>query len=138
MLQNDLHISADPSLLDLDFINGFITESYWAKGRTKEEMRRCMDHSLNFGIYLKGKQIGFARVVTDTVQFAYLMDVFIDPAYRGKGYSMVLLDHVFDHPELKYIRVWRLASTDAQWLYEKYGFGPLQHPEKLMEKLRTK
>jgi hypothetical protein len=80
-----ISISTDKAKLDVPFIQHFLKDIYWAAGRTIDEVQRTIDASFCFGIYLDGKQIGFARVVTDYVVFAYLMDVFIDEAHRGKG-----------------------------------------------------
>ncbi|UZJ63947.1 GNAT family N-acetyltransferase [Sphingobacterium sp. KU25419] len=130
-----VEISTEKAKLDLNLIHGFIGSTYWAKGRTMEEMKTCMDNSLNFGVYLDGHQIGYARVLTDYFQFAYLMDVFILEQHRGHGYARELMEHIFSHELLKEIRVWRLATNDAHGLYEKFGFAQLAKPEKLMERL---
>lgn len=132
----NLIITSDKDKLDLEFITGFISQSYWAKGRSRETMQTCIDHSLNFGVFLDEKQIGYARVVTDYAQFAYLMDVFIDKAYQGKGYSRILMAHILETETLKAVKVWRLATSDAHGLYRKFGFTELANPEKLMELVR--
>ncbi|MNL14701.1 hypothetical protein D3C87_1356560 [compost metagenome] len=62
------------------------------------------------------------------------MDVFITDAQRGKGYSSILIENMMNEPILKNIQIWRLATTDAHFLYEKFGFKALEHPEKMMEK----
>ncbi|HLP63592.1 GNAT family N-acetyltransferase [Flavobacterium sp.] len=128
-------VSTDKSQLDVPFIQNFLKDIYWAAGRTIEEVQTTIDASLCFGIYLDGKQIGFARVVTDYVVFAYLMDVFIDENHRGKGYSSILIDAMMNEPQLQEVKIWRLATTDAHFLYEKFGFKALAHPEKMMEKI---
>lgn len=128
-------ISTDKSQLDIPFIQNFLKDIYWAAGRTIEEVQVTIDASFCFGIYLDGKQIGFARVITDYVVFAYLMDVFITPEHRGKGYSSMLIKAMMEQPELQRVKIWRLATTDAHFLYEKFGFKLLAHPEKMMEKV---
>jgi GNAT superfamily N-acetyltransferase len=128
-------VSTDKSKLDVPFIQSFLKDIYWAAGRTIEEVQATIDASFCFGIYLDGKQVGFARVVTDYVVFAYLMDVFIDEKHRGKGYSSLLIDAMMKEPELQQVKIWRLATSDAHFLYEKFGFTPLAHPEKMMEKV---
>jgi GNAT superfamily N-acetyltransferase len=130
-----ISISTDKAKLDVPFIQHFLEDIYWAAGRTIEEVQRTIDASFCFGIYLDGKQVGFARVVTDYVVFAYLMDVFIDEAHRGRGYSSMLVKAMMEEPELQQVKIWRLATTDAHFLYEKFGFTPLAHPEKMMEKV---
>ena len=128
-------ISTDKNKLDVAFIQDFLKDIYWAAGRTIEEVQTTIEHSFCFGIYSDDQQIGFARVITDYVVFAYLMDVFIDEKHRGNGYSSLLIDAMMKEPQLKNIKIWRLATTDAHFLYEKFGFKLLAHPEKLMEKI---
>ena len=131
-----IKISTDKSLLDVNTIYNFITQAYWAKGRTLQEVQKTIDNCLCFGAYLEGEQIGFARICTDYTVFAYIMDVFILPDYRGNGYSKLLMQRVFDEPELQSCTVWMLKTSDAHGLYQQYGFTELKHPEKVMEKIR--
>ena len=128
-------ISTDKTKLDVPFIQDFLKDIYWAAGRTIDEVQTTIDSSFCFGIYLDDVQIGFARVVTDYVVFAYLMDVFIAKEHRGNGYSSILIDAMMNEPVLKNIKIWRLATSDAHFLYEKFGFSALAHPEKMMEKV---
>jgi GNAT superfamily N-acetyltransferase len=132
----DITINTNKSLLNVEFINSFISQTYWAKGRTIETMQTCIDNSLNFGIYLNNNQIGYGRVVTDFAQFAYLMDIFIIDEHRKKGYSKLLMNYIMDCRKLKNVKVWRLATSDAHYLYEKYGFKQLANPEKIMELIK--
>ena len=130
-------VSTDKNKLDVPFIQNFLKDIYWAAGRTMEEVQTTIDSSFCFGIYLDEKQIGFCRVITDYVVFAYVMDVFIDEKYRGKGYSSILIAAMMNEPQLQEVKIWRLATSDAHFLYEKFGFKNLVHPEKMMEKIVT-
>tara|TARA_B110000967_G_C18691496_1_gene463250 strand:- start:30 stop:437 length:408 start_codon:yes stop_codon:yes gene_type:complete len=135
-METDIIISSKKRKLNIDFIHTFISKSYWAKGRTLETMKTCIDNSLNFGVYLNKKQIGYARVATDYGQFAYIMDLFISEKHRGNGYSKKLMEAIMNSEKLKTINVWRLATHDAHKLYEQFGFKPIEDPEKLMELLK--
>ena len=128
-------VSTDKKKLNVPFIQDFLKDIYWAAGRTIEEVQTTIDSSVCFGIYLDEVQIGFARVITDYVVFGYLMDVFIAQEHRGNGYSSVLISAMMNEPVLKNIKIWRLATSDAHFLYEKFGFKALAHPEKMMEKV---
>jgi GNAT superfamily N-acetyltransferase len=128
-------VSTDKSKLDVPFIQNFLKDVYWAAGRTIEEVQTTIDASFCFGIYLDDEQICFARVITDYAVFAYLMDVFIDEKHRGKGYSSILIDAMMKEPQLQQVKIWRLATSDAHFLYGKFGFSALAHPEKMMEKV---
>lgn len=128
-------VSTDKTRLNVPFIQDFLKDIYWTAGRTIDEVQTTIDSSVCFGIYRDDVQIGFARVITDYVVFAYLMDVFIAEEHRGKGYSSVLISAMMNEPALKEVKIWRLATSDAHFLYEKFGFKALAHPEKMMEKI---
>jgi N-acetylglutamate synthase-like GNAT family acetyltransferase len=132
-----ISVSTDKSKLDVPFIQNFLKDVYWAAGRTLEDVQTTIDSSFCFGIYLNDNQIGFCRVITDYVVFAYVMDVFIDENHRGKGYSSILVNDMMTEPKLQQVKIWRLATSDAHFLYQKFGFKNLAHPEKMMEKIVT-
>jgi hypothetical protein len=132
-----ISVSTDKSKLDIPFIQNFLKDVYWAAGRTMEDVQTTIDSSFCFGIYLDEMQIGFCRVITDYVVFAYVMDVFIIDEHRGKGYSSILINAMMTEPKLQQVKIWRLATSDAHFLYEKFGFNSLAHPEKMMEKIIT-
>ena len=92
-----------------------------------------MEHSLCFGAFDEGRQVGFARVISDRATFAYICDVFALESHRGGGVGKSLMAAIMAHPELQGLRRWTLFTRDAQGLYRKFGFGPASHPERLME-----
>src|SRR6266478_5357095 len=133
--RGDYFISADKSRLDLTVIHDFLTKSYWAAGIPIEIVKKSIEHSLAFGVYKEGKQVGFARVITDFATFAYIGDVFILEDYRGQGLSKWLMEVIADYPELQGLRRWVLLTRDAHGLYRKTGFTEPQNPERYMEKI---
>jgi len=126
-------VTTDRSRLDLDVIHGFLTTSYWARGVPRETVARSMEHSLCFGAFDEGRQVGFARVVSDRATFAYICDVFALESHRGSGVGKSLMAAVMSHPELQGLRRWTLFTRDAHGLYRQFGFGAAAHPERLME-----
>ncbi len=130
-----IQISTDNTKLQIDLIHRFLTETYWAKGRSINEVKKSVENSLCFGVYIDDEQIGFARIVTDYTVFAYLMDVFILPKYRGKGYSKQLMKVMIEDPKLKACKVWMLKTSDSHELYKQFDFTELKHPEKVMVRL---
>jgi GNAT superfamily N-acetyltransferase len=128
-------ISTDQSRLQVSVIQDYlVNESYWAKERTLEQTETAIRSSMCFGLYEGDRQIGFARVVTDFATFAYLGDVFVLSSEQGAGLGKWLMEVILAHPRLQGFRRWVLATRDAHSLYEKYGFTPLKHPERWMEK----
>ena len=127
--------STEKTLLDLQYIHQFLSErSYWAKGVPQALLERAVANSICIGVYHNKRQVGFARVITDTATFGYLADVFIDDGYRGKGLSKRLMEFILSFEETKMFRRFMLATRDAHSLYAQYGFTPLSSPDRFMEK----
>lgn len=126
-------ISSDRGRLDMATIHAYLTASYWSPGIPRALVERALEHSLCFGIYRGALQVGFARVITDRATFAYLADVFVLEAHRGQGLSKWLMEVVLEHRDLQGLRNFMLRTLDAQGLYERFGFRPLDHPERVME-----
>jgi len=65
------------------------------------------------------------------VAFAYLMDVFVLAAYRGRGLGQRLVKNVVEHPELQ-VKFWLLGTHTAHELYRQLGFSDLDRPDRYM------
>lgn len=116
-------ISNDPARLDVDAIHAYLRTSYWATGIPRETVARSLRHSAGYGLYAPdGAQVGFTRLITDWTTFAYLCDVYVLDAHRGRGLGVWLVETVLAHPELQGIRRLSLTTRDAHGLYEKFGF----------------
>jgi len=126
-------VSTDPALLDVDTIHRFLSEeSYWAKGRARDVTERAVANSYPFGVYLGDEQVAFARVVTDTITFAWLADVFVLPAHRGNGVGKVLVETVLSDERFAGMKRWFLGTADAHELYRQFGFHEVVNPGRLM------
>jgi len=132
---SSFQITTDRSQLDVPMIYRFLSEqSTWAVGISRPVVERSIENSLCFGGYVDGRQVAFARVISDFATFANMVDVFVIPEYRGRGYSKMLVQAILDHPSLQHLRRFTLATTDAHGLYERFGFKPLARPETFMER----
>ncbi|MDC9822370.1 GNAT family N-acetyltransferase [Devosia sp. ZB163] len=126
-------ISTDPGRIDIDYVHTYLSaDSYWAQGIPRDLVARSIAGSLAFGLYGPQGQAGFARVITDGATFAWLADVFIDPAQQGKGLGKALVEAILAHPDLQGLRRFMLVTADAHGLYEQYGFTAIDRPERLM------
>jgi GNAT superfamily N-acetyltransferase len=134
LVKDNFTISTDKTKLNTPYIHQFLSRSYWAENIPVEIVHRSIEGAVCFGVYNDRCQIGFARVITDKATFGYLADVFIDEKYRGLGLSKWLMDTIMAHPDLQGFRNWQLATRDAQGLYAKFGFKPLDNPERIMRK----
>ncbi|MEU0674264.1 GNAT family N-acetyltransferase [Streptomyces sp. NPDC006172] len=124
-------LSTDPGRVDAERVHRWLsTDAYWALGREREKQDRAIAGSLNFGVYdvASGEQVAYARVVTDRATFAWLCDVYVDPAVRGKGIGTSLVAAVRDHLRPFGLRRMLLATQDAHGVYEKVGFEALEDP----------
>lgn len=128
-------ISTEKSKLNVTAIHDYLChKSYWAKGRSLERVKESIDNSICFGLYdSKNNMLGFARVVSDKVVFAYLMDLFIFEEHQGNGLGTKLVKYIFEQPDLQ-VRLWFLGTSDAHGLYKKFGFSHLDNPDRFMFK----
>jgi GNAT superfamily N-acetyltransferase len=131
-----LEISTDRARLDVDLIHRFLSQSYWATGRSRETVVRAIQNSLCFGAYHGHEQVAFGRVITDYATFGYVADVFVVPEWRGKGVGKLLVDAIARHPDLQTLQTMLLATQDAHGLYKQFGFEVLGYPERMMGRWR--
>ena len=117
-------ITTDPNLLQLDWITATLGRTYWGAGIRRESIAASLAGSRAYGMYDRsdGQQVGFARVITDGVMFAWLCDVVVDESRRGRGLGRWLVETIIQDPALGTV-TFRLATRDAHGLYERYGFA---------------
>ena len=131
----ELRVSTEVAELDVPLIHHFLSKNtYWAKDIPLALVQKAIANSLCFGGFIGNDQVAFARVISDYTTFANLVDVFLLPDHRGRGYSKSLMDAVFSHPQLQGLRRFTLATGDAHGLYAQYGFTAPLFPETLMER----
>ena len=118
-------VSTDREKLDLQAIHRYLTRSTWAKGIDLTTVGASIENSLNFGVYHNETQIGFARLITDYATFAYLCDVYVLEEYQGEGLGRWVMECIHNHPVFEQLRRILLFTTTAPWLYEKFGYEPV-------------
>jgi GNAT superfamily N-acetyltransferase len=128
-------LSADPARLDVDRVYTWLsTDAYWALGRPRDVVERGFANSLAYGVYRPdGTQVAVARVVSDSATFAWLCDVYVDRAERGRGLGTWMVGAIRDELFSKGLRRILLATADAHGVYSKLGFAPLTEPDRWME-----
>jgi GNAT superfamily N-acetyltransferase len=128
-------ISTDDALLDVDRVHRWLSEdAYWSLGRSRDTVERSLQQSVNVGAYDESGQVGFLRIVTDRATFAWVCDVYVDPAARGQGVGKLLMAEadrlLAGYGVLRAL----LATADAHGLYAQHGFAPLADPARWMER----
>ena len=130
----ELRFSTDPTEMDAVAIHAVLTEMYWSRGIPLDTVRRAIAGSVPVGVFDGDRQVAFARAVTDGATFAYVSDVYVLEAYRGRGVATRMMEAMTTHPRLRGLRRWLLSTRDAHGLYLKFGFAPVSAPDRLMER----
>jgi GNAT superfamily N-acetyltransferase len=127
-------LTDDVERMHVPTIHGWLSnEAYWSLGRSVEAVSESLRHSRVYGVFRDGRQIAFARVITDDVSFAYLCDVFVESIHRRESLGSWVLDTVLDDLRDRGIAQILLATRDAHTFYERAGFHPLTRPERWLE-----
>lgn len=123
----DYRLSTNRDDMQLNVIRGFLDASYWSANILEEIVREAIANSVVIGVFdrASGKQVAYARAVTDYATFAWLCDVFVDEQHRGRGLSHAMIEELHRHPQLQTLRRWCLATRDAHSLYESHGYVPV-------------
>lgn len=127
-------LSTDRNDIQVDAVHAFLASSYWATNIPREVVERAIRGSICVGAFDGEAQIGFARVVSDEATFAYLADVYVLQAHRGRGVAHAMVEHLQALPELQGLRRWMLATRDAHGLYESLGWSRVTDPSRLMQR----
>jgi GNAT superfamily N-acetyltransferase len=127
MVSDDYELNDDPQRVDRDIVTEFLTtEAYWGRWRRREEIERQLDTAWRvLGAYQRstGEMVGFARAFSDGVGAAYLADLFVLRAHRGRGLGARLVQTMIDDGPGATMR-WMLHTADAHDLYSRFGFRP--------------
>ena len=127
----------DPARIDVSAAHAYLGgDSYWAKGRPFEVTGQLVREATRVvGLYdSTGAMVGFARAVSDRHTFAYLADVYVLEAHRGRGLGVELVRTIVEQSAFPHVR-WMLGTLDAHDLYRKVDFG--EPSERIMERRRS-
>jgi GNAT superfamily N-acetyltransferase len=134
----DYQISDDVAEIDFATVHGWLTSSYWAQGISLEKVQQAARYSAlvvsaRHRSSISTAQVGYCRVVSDRTRFAWLADVFVDPAHRNRGLARAIVRFALEHPNLADVPNWILGTKDAHGVYAPLGFAAPKHPERIMQ-----
>lgn len=117
----DFLISSEKNQVDIDALHAMLSRSHWAKDRSREAIEKTIANSLCFSLINANEQIGFARVLTDAVTYAVILDMIIREDFRGQGLGKWLVQCIGEHPDVVALRqvLWTSVAHD---FYQKGGF----------------
>lgn len=120
--------------MDFEKVHAMLTEAYWCRGISRELVEKAARNStLVLGCFCDGKQVAYARIVSDKATFGWVSDVIVDPEHQGKGLARQMVNFALQHPEHQGFRRWVLKTQDAQGVYVPCGFRVVPDPEKWMD-----
>jgi GNAT superfamily N-acetyltransferase len=117
-------VSDDPSRVDVEVVWQFLsTTAYWGRWRARDDVEAQIRGAWRVvGAYASdGAMVGFAWAFSDGVSGAYLADVFVLPAWRGRGVGRQLVEEMVENGPGREFR-WMLHTADAHDLYGAFGF----------------
>lgn len=126
-------ISTDRKRLDIGFIHRSLTHCPWSEGISRDKVERAIQSSFCFGVHDGDTQVGFARVITDFVTFAFIGDFFITESHRGRGLGKWLISTILACPEIADLQRKCIVTAEAHGLYREMGFMSVQRPAAYLE-----
>lgn len=136
-IQGEFEINDDRSATDLKFVHGQLKDAYWSKGRSLQDVRKSIDHSMCFNIMHQRRQVGFARAVTDFCTVSYLMDFILSPMFRNQGLGSWALGQILEHELLRPTN-FVLSTKDAMAFYAKFGFRKQEYVSMTLKRSRDR
>lgn len=118
----DIYLTDDSEAVDIDFVESMLRTSYWAADRPRAVIKASVKNSVSFSMFYNKEQIGFARVVSDAVTFAWIGDVIIAPNFRRRGLGKWMMQCILEHPSIRVAGQQLLKTKDAHGLYQRFGF----------------
>ena len=118
----EIHIKKWMDALQTETVLRLLSQTVWACNRKKEAIMVSWKHSICYGAYTAdGKQIGFARVITDYATQYYICDVVVDADFRHRGVGASLLKAITAEDTYRSL-MGMLITEEAERFYEPFGF----------------
>jgi ribosomal protein S18 acetylase RimI-like enzyme len=124
-------------LEDAEEPSSLLRGAYWLDGVPDREIA-CAHRNASAWVGARdgdGRLVATARALADGARYAWIYDVAVAPAWRGRGLGHELLGLLLDHPALRGARKVLLRTRDAQHFYARHGFTEepsSPHPEMVL------
>lgn len=110
----------------IEQLHDLFKQAWWTKNRSSEEISTMLNLSMSFGVIESDTKnlVGYARVLTDEIKYAFIFDVMLLDRHRGKGLGKMVMDAIIAHPRLKNVQCFELTcAPDMVTFYEQFGFS---------------
>jgi len=117
-------VQIDSSLAGIDWEQAKtdLAADQFDNGRSAEALRRSFEQSQHVAFARDGERVvGMARLISDGVCNAYLVDVWTASSHRRQGIASAMLRTLLDEVPGQHVG---LQTDDAQELYRSLGFEP--------------
>ena len=122
-LSSPIECTDDPARVDLAQLLDLYRITWWAQDRTRDQVRRALEHSRPVISAWEGKRmVGFTRVISDLTYRATIWDVIVLPSHQGRGIGKLMMHRVLEHPDLRTVTNFVLLTKDRHAFYERLGF----------------
>ena len=97
--------------------------TFWAKGRSKQQIRKMLSNStVVVSLWQDNQLIGFGRATSDLVFRAVLWDVVIDSDHQGLGMGKLIIEAILKNKKIRSVEKIYLMTTNSSEFYKQLGF----------------
>jgi len=117
-------VQIDSSLEGIDWLQAKadLAADDFDNGRSAGALRRSFEQSQHVAFARDGERVvGMARLLSDGVCNAYMVDVWTASAYRRRGIAVAMIRHLLEQVPGQHVG---LQTNNAQDLYASLGFKP--------------
>ena len=119
-----MSVTIDGSLDGIDWVRtkADLAADDWDNGRSAAALRRSFEQSQHVAIARDGDRIvGMARLLSDGVCNAFIVDVWTETPYRRQGIASAMMRRLLDQIPGQHVG---LQTDSAPALYRSLGFAP--------------
>jgi predicted GNAT family acetyltransferase len=117
-----IHVDSSLAGIDWDRAKADLAADQFDNGRTATALRRSFEQSQHVAVARDGNDVvGMARMLSDGVCNAYVVDVWTRTSHRRRGVASAMMRHLMGEVPGQHVG---LQTSDAAAFYAPLGFRP--------------